>query len=289
MALTKRQLEERLTGIGGSDAARIMSGDWLSLYEEKLQLREPEDLTWVLPVQIGTLTEDLNRRFAEHATGYRIEPRPPMFRHPLDTFMVCNLDGFVTEPAMIWEGKHVSQWLKKDGIHAQVERFYPQLMHNMHVRGVKRSLFSVIFGTLDFEPIEVPIDADYVKELRQRERQFWHHVSTKTAPFQEVPAAAQKIVVDKSALKRIAMHSSNAWPAWAVQYVANENAAADFDEAKKELKLLMPDDALVAYGSGVQVTRSASNSLTVAAYKAKKGDVVQPVAVPDPGIAQAAE
>src|SRR5256885_7279757 len=105
MALTRAELEARKSGIGGSDAARIMEGDWLSLYEEKLGLREPEDLSWVLPVQIGALTEDFNRRLTAHDQGLEIIAKPPMFRHPLDDFMLCNLDGYVPELAAIWEGK----------------------------------------------------------------------------------------------------------------------------------------------------------------------------------------
>ena len=48
---------DRTRGIGGSDATRIMRGDWLSLYNEKVGLTKPEDLSNVFRVQLGILTE----------------------------------------------------------------------------------------------------------------------------------------------------------------------------------------------------------------------------------------
>ena len=43
----------RHMGIGGSDATRIMRGDWHTLWLEKTEKQEPEDLSRVLPVQLG--------------------------------------------------------------------------------------------------------------------------------------------------------------------------------------------------------------------------------------------
>ena len=51
---------ERPKTIGGSDAVRIMEGDWHTLWKEKTGRQEPKDLSRVLPVQLGILSETLN-------------------------------------------------------------------------------------------------------------------------------------------------------------------------------------------------------------------------------------
>ena len=51
--------------IGGSDACRITSGDWINLWEEKTGRKEPEDLSKKLAVQIGIATEKVNLQFLQ--------------------------------------------------------------------------------------------------------------------------------------------------------------------------------------------------------------------------------
>ena len=51
---------DRKQGIGGSDATRLYNGDWHDLYLEKIGEKEPDDLSDVLPVQMGIHTEDFN-------------------------------------------------------------------------------------------------------------------------------------------------------------------------------------------------------------------------------------
>ena len=60
--------------IGGSDARVIMGDDearLTRLWREKRGELEPEDLGDNLIVQLGTVTEDLNRRWYERNTGQR--------------------------------------------------------------------------------------------------------------------------------------------------------------------------------------------------------------------------
>jgi predicted phage-related endonuclease len=58
--------------IGGSDARIILGDDeaaLLRLWREKRGEIEPEDLSGNLLVQLGAVTEDLNRRWFERNTG----------------------------------------------------------------------------------------------------------------------------------------------------------------------------------------------------------------------------
>ena len=65
---TKRGSPDRRRFIGGSDARIIMGKDeeaLLRLWREKRGEVEPEDLSGNLIVQLGVVTEDLNRRWYE--------------------------------------------------------------------------------------------------------------------------------------------------------------------------------------------------------------------------------
>jgi hypothetical protein len=63
---------DRRRSIGGSDARIIMGSDEASLvrlWREKRGEVEPEDLADNLIVQLGTVTEELNRRWHQRNTG----------------------------------------------------------------------------------------------------------------------------------------------------------------------------------------------------------------------------
>jgi predicted phage-related endonuclease len=72
--------------IGGSDA-RIIMGDHeaalLRLWREKRGEVEPEDLSGDLIVQLGVVTEPLNRQWFERNTGRLIKDVQRQVRHPV--------------------------------------------------------------------------------------------------------------------------------------------------------------------------------------------------------------
>ena len=62
----------RIGFIGGSDMRRIMEGDWISLWQEKTGRKKPDDLSDVLPVQLGTFTEQFNINWFGQQTGKEV-------------------------------------------------------------------------------------------------------------------------------------------------------------------------------------------------------------------------
>jgi predicted phage-related endonuclease len=82
--------------IGGSDARIIMGNDegaLLRLWREKRGEVEPKDLSGNLIVQLGLVTEDLNRRWYEANTGQVITDIQRRIRHPTVRWMGATLDG----------------------------------------------------------------------------------------------------------------------------------------------------------------------------------------------------
>ena len=82
--------------IGGSDARVIMGDDEAALVRLWLEKRGeigPEDLSGNLIVQLGVVTEDLNRRWYEANTGQVITDVQKHVRHPTVRWMAATLDG----------------------------------------------------------------------------------------------------------------------------------------------------------------------------------------------------
>src|ERR1700745_47554 len=101
-------LKGRRTFIGGS-GARIIIGAGeealLRLWREKRGEVEPKDLSGNLIVQLGVVTEDLNRRWYEANTGHVVTDVQRRLRHPILRWMGATLDGRVQDSEAVFEAK----------------------------------------------------------------------------------------------------------------------------------------------------------------------------------------
>src|SRR6516225_968646 len=91
-------LEDRQFFIGGSDARIIMGSDeaaLVRLWREKRGEMGPEDLSGNLLVQLGLVTEPLNRHWYERNTGQTVECVQHRLRHPVLRWMGATLDGII--------------------------------------------------------------------------------------------------------------------------------------------------------------------------------------------------
>src|SRR5450759_2341397 len=89
---------DRRSFIGGSDARIIMGADetaLVRLWREKRGEIEPEDLSGNLIVQLGSVTEQLNRRWYERNTGQVVTKVQRQVFHPVKQWMAATLDGKV--------------------------------------------------------------------------------------------------------------------------------------------------------------------------------------------------
>ena len=178
--------ENRRTALGGSDANIIMSGDdakLLALWEQKTGRREPEDLSRVLPVQMGSWTEPLNRHWYTMTTGRDVVTPGIEFRHPQFEFMRCEADGVTTTAAdhsAIFEAKHINAFGKIDDA---VANYMPQLHHNMACAGIRWAVLSIFQGTQKYEHFEIERDDTYMVSLLDAEETFWRAVESDTPPY----------------------------------------------------------------------------------------------------------
>src|SRR6202045_1693801 len=105
--------ESRRSFIGGSDARIVMGSDeaaLVRLWREKRGEAEPEDLSGNLIVQLGLVTEALNRHWFERNTGQTVECVQHRVRHPVLRWMGATLDGIVAGSGAVFEAKSILPW-----------------------------------------------------------------------------------------------------------------------------------------------------------------------------------
>jgi predicted phage-related endonuclease len=249
----------RLEGIGGSDANTILSGDLeriTRLWREKRREEEPEDLSARLPVMLGCWTEAFNRQWFEQDSGLLVTAVGEVLACPQHAWRRCTLDGYVSAKSAVFEAKHVSAFAKPDEV---VERYMPQLQHNMAVVGSDRALLSVIFGNNKWEVFEVGSDWLYQEELLIAETRFWDCVRTGEMPVAApVPSAPKPVGV-----REVCLQGNNAWAAAATDWLENREAAKRHGTATTTLKGLVPGDASRAFGHGLEIRRSKAGALSI--------------------------
>lgn len=250
-------LTERRKGIGGSDAAKIMSGEWLDLWEQKTGRVEGEDLSRILAVQMGTFTEPLNRYWFAQETGVMVAIHLTPIVHASLPFMRCQLDGSV-HANTVWEAKHVSAFTKDDEV---VARYFWQLQHQMACTGWEAAFLSVFFGNAKWAYFTVTRDNEAIAQLEARCAEFWRYVQRDEMPPSVESAAPIEINFDQ--MREVDMTGRNEWAALAADWIANKDAAKAFDVAAKGIKELVEADVKKASGHGITVTRSKAGALSI--------------------------
>ena len=173
----------RQSFIGGSDARIIMGGDeeaLLRLWREKRGEVEPKDLSRNLIVQLGVVTEDLNRRWYEANTGHVITDIQRRIRHPVLNWMGATLDGRVRGSEAVFEAKFMLPWSFSE--EAALQKYMPQLQHNMWVVVARSAVLSVITGGGKWVEITTHADPLYQHLIVTAERKFWRCVESGELP-----------------------------------------------------------------------------------------------------------
>jgi predicted phage-related endonuclease len=159
--------------IGGSDVRIIMGDDestLLRLWREKRGEAEPEDVSGNLIVQLGAVTEDLNRRWYESKTGRVITDVQAHIRHPGLRWMGATLDGRVEGSGAVFESKFMLPWSFSE--EAAAEKYMPQLQHNMWVVAARTAVLSVITGGGKWVEIKTHADPVYQHLIVTAERKL---------------------------------------------------------------------------------------------------------------------
>src|SRR6266849_10103368 len=259
-ALETRKFVERRTFIGGSDARIVMGGDeaaLVRLWHEKRGEAGPEDLSGNLIVQLGTVTEDLNRAWYERNTGRRVTDVQRRVKQSAIPWMAATLDGIVEGTGAVFEAKFMLPWSFSE--EAAAEKYMAQVQHNMWVTHLRSAVLSIITGGGKWVEITIPMDPLYLSVLVSAEKKFWRCVQSGEAPHL-INAEPPRPRIE--AIRIVDMSSSNSWAEFAALFRTTRSAFLEHERAKSELKNLIPEDAKEAVGHGVRAKRSKSGAIS---------------------------
>lgn len=197
----KEWLEERKSGIGGSDASVILNkNSWkniVQLWKEKTGREEAEDISGKECVQYGKAMEPLLReQFKINYPEYEVKHEEnKIIRHPKYPFLFASLDGMLIDKETgeigILEIKttnihksedYIKEW--KDGIKPA---YYCQVLHYMNVIGAEFVKVYVHFKySNEFQKNRVytitrqdsGVEED-IKYLEEKEIEFWNEYVVK--------------------------------------------------------------------------------------------------------------
>lgn len=264
LGLSPEAIASRRNYVGASDANIIMSGDAERinrLAREKAGLEAPEDLSRNLAVIMGSYTEELNRYWFELQTGQEVASAGVVVLHPEHAMLRATLDGIVTGREAVFEAKHVGPF---GDLSETVQRYMPQLHHQMSTTGLRSAVLSVFVGSSRWEMFEVEYDELYGDCVVQACLEFWAGVQSGQLikPMQAIEPPKVK-----GALRTVDMTGNNEWASFAGAWLETNDAAKRNAAAAKTLKGLVEADVGQAHGHGVQIKRASNGALTLKAAK----------------------
>jgi hypothetical protein len=171
--------------------------------------------------------------------------------------MAATLDGVVESTGAVFEAKFMLPWSFSE--EAAAAKHMPQIQHNMWVTNARTGVLSIITGGAKWLEIKISADPLYQHLLLTAEKKFWRCVESGEPPrlFGAEPPRARV-----EAVRIIDMSSSNAWAEFSSVFRRTREAYLEHEEAKAELKRLMPEDAKEAIGHGIRAKRSKSGAVS---------------------------
>lgn len=190
--------EERRKYIGGSDIAVVMGmSRWktpLKLWLEKTGQAEPDDLSQVEAVQLGSeLEEFVAQKFAKES-GKQVRKQSKMYVHKDYPFMAAHIDRLITGTDEILEcktcGSHKKEEWEGDGIPRE---YILQVTWYLGITGKKKAYIAVLIGGQSFKYKEIEFDKELFDVMVDMAKEFWIAVETKTPPA--VSASDNPVIV----------------------------------------------------------------------------------------------
>ena len=276
LGLSQASIEARRNFIGGSDATVICGGsddDRNRLARSKRGLETGGDLSHLIHVQLGNVTEPFILAWAEKLHGFTVARRGERVFHRRHAWMAATLDGWVEEyvdqhgevGTRVVQCKHVNAWAKPDEV---LTKYHWQLQHEINVTGAQGALLLVLIGTMKFEALDVAPDFEARTTLVEAEKAFWAAVQEGRDPSPRPRLLAKAAPVQKAQrLGETSMERSNEWADAAARFLEAQPAVDRFEQAKADLKALVPPTTKRASGHGVQATASAAGAITIKPLK----------------------
>ena len=149
--------------------------------------------------------------------------------------MGATLDGRVQGSEAVFEAKFMLPWSFSE--EAAVQKYMPQLQHNMWVVAARSAVLSVITGGGKWVEITTHADPLYQHLIVTAERKFWRCVESGEPPsLFGVDPPKPRI----EALRIVDMSTSNAWAEFTAIFAQTQPAYHEHERARAKLKTLVP-------------------------------------------------
>jgi len=195
MSLTIEQLQERQTGIGGSDSPVIMGVSPFKnvgeLYLEKRGVVVEETETPAM--KRGAMLEPLVANMYRETTGRETITEKRLLKHPQLDFLRGNVDRRVINEGRVdgileikCPGLQVFGKCKREGL---PDYYQIQLQHYLAVTGCEWGAFAVFNAEQwDLIHFDVERDNELIDLIIEKDTKFWEMVKAGTPPVEEEPA-----------------------------------------------------------------------------------------------------
>ena len=259
----KSEDELRRKSIGGSCALRIMDGDWHTLWLDKMGYREREDLSDVLPVQLGIWTEPFNISLFKKDMAVNVDEQVRYHYNWNGVPCRGTLDGEFMYNG-VRTGLEVKHTFEMNTMRKQLERYMPQLQLYLEVAGLQHIYFANLFGNRRYEYVKVAKDEGYLQRMHVHLKEFWQYVVDEKEPPLSMPyitAGIDQIPIDDMVARNGG--TDNEFMYQAHEYVSTMQAAKEHESAKKNLKAMVSTNEREVYSDILSVKRSKNGSLRI--------------------------
>ena len=242
--------------IGGSDVNRLLNGNWYELYLEKIGEREPEDLSDVLPVQLGRETEAFNIRwFEQHTPEGFWDNKKILYKYKSNTHthklngisLLGHTDAMIVNRrdvndyynVAVIECKHTNPFTNMNKV---ADYYMGQMQLYMFLTSTDSCYLSVIFGNSRWEYIKISWSQEYFDKIWVYIKEFWDCLQKGEAPTSmEVMKPSSDLVPIDDRVRRDMSHD-NEFMHMAHEYKRTYYDARTNTEAKKFLTLSVTDN-----------------------------------------------
>ncbi len=225
--------------IGGSDLYAIENGSWHDLWLVKTGRKEPDDLSNVFRVNLGSETELFNMRWFEIQTGNVVEAVQKEVGMNYEGIpLKGTLDGILQNGDII-ECKHTSNFNKMSDI---LEKYMGQIQFYMWISNRYQTHMSVIFGN-EWDTCIVKRDNEIMERYRSLMKRFWEYVRTDKEPPNDI--ISEKIDWSKIEVNGLVARDAtdnNHFVDAAHTFISTQDKAKEHEQAKKDLRSMINDN-----------------------------------------------
>ena len=263
-------IQDRKGFIGGTDAIKIMKGEWFKLWEIKTGRKKPEDLTDPShpnsrAVRMGILSEPLNQEFFEEHTALLLKKTQVVMGMNWNGVPLrATLDGQLLTGDIV-EFKHTNAFFNMEGC---IDYYKAQIQFYLWVSGADKLYFSVIFGNASgsngYQVREIKKDPSYITVMKDLITEFWGYVRDDKQPEYDdlhVEPKADNMPVDDM-IKRDGSKDNRFIDAFHT-LVETETDAIVNKNARKDLVAMLGDNEREVYCELGSVKRTKTKRLIV--------------------------